>query len=107
MPALLTSTSTPPKAASAASNIPRTALASLTSALAVSARPPAGFDLASQRIGGLWHRRIVDDDGEAVGGETLATAAPMPREAPVTIATLLVLSVISLPYSRPQCAQHC
>jgi len=40
MPALLTRTSTPPKAASAASNMPRTALGSLTSAFAVSARPP-------------------------------------------------------------------
>jgi hypothetical protein len=40
MPAFFIRTSTPPKAASAASNMARTALASLTSALAVSARPP-------------------------------------------------------------------
>ncbi|XQU71610.1 hypothetical protein OJJOAM_004399 [Cupriavidus sp. H18C1] len=40
-PALLTSTSTPPKAVSAASNMRRTAALSLTSACAVMARPPA------------------------------------------------------------------
>ena len=53
MPALLTSTSTPPNAASAASNRPRTALASLTSAFAVSARPPAASILSATAWAGL------------------------------------------------------
>jgi hypothetical protein len=70
MPALLTSTSTPPNAACMASNIPRTACASLTSALAVSARPPLSSRLAADRaplrnrkfarlsVGGTWIRNF-------------------------------------------------
>ena len=46
-PALLTSTSTPPNAASAMANIRATAALSLTSACAVVARPPAFSILAA------------------------------------------------------------
>src|ERR1700753_2699506 len=71
MPALLTRTSTPPKAVSAASNMRRTASASETSALAVSALPPLSLDLASQFLGGGFTAGIVDDNGETVAGKAL------------------------------------
>jgi hypothetical protein len=60
---------------------------------------PAAFalDLTGERLGGFCAGRIVDDDGEAPVARRSATAAPIPREAPVTIATLLVLSVMSSP----------
>jgi hypothetical protein len=54
------------------------------------------LDLTGECLGGFCTGGIVDDDGEAVARRS-ATAAPIPREAPVTIATLLVLSVMSSP----------
>src|SRR4029077_19347522 len=75
MPALLTTTSRPPNAASAVSNRRATAAGSAISACLAAAAPVA-LDLRHQRFGGGGVAGIVDDDGEAVAGQTLRDRGP-------------------------------
>ena len=59
---------------------------------AANAKPAEALARARKRLGGF---RVRSDSRLVRRGS--AIAAPIPREAPVTIATLLVLSVMSAP----------
>jgi hypothetical protein len=70
-PALLTSTSTPPKAVSAESNMRATAAGSLTSAWAVTARPPASLILRTSDSAATVAPAKFDEHDKAVGRQPL------------------------------------
>jgi hypothetical protein len=55
----------------------------------VTALPPAASIWRTRSSAGCGLAGVVDDDGEAVAGQAFG-GAPMPPEAPVTIATLLL-----------------
>ena len=94
-PALLCTMSTPPYCASAAANIASTDRASATSVRTKAARPPAS-----------WTSPTVSDPPASSTSATIteapaaanasADARPMPDAAPVTIATLSVMSIAKL-----------
>jgi len=99
MPALLTSTPNAAKSplCSVEHGAHRARVADV--GLTAIARPPLASILRAN-VSADVHRRKMMTDGEAVSGHTLRHRAPMPREAPVTIATLMVFSVSTSPQAE-------
>ena len=96
IPALFTSTSTGPNSASAWSKSLLTADASATSAPIAIARPPAALMTATTSSASAALEAKLTTVRKPSAASRLATAAPMPFEAPVTIAVR-----ISFDMSRP------
>src|SRR6202162_3895081 len=90
VPALFTSTSSRPKAATAFSTAPLTALASAASAWIATAFPPASSMVLITAAAALESLAYVMATLAPSAARRFAIAAPIPREPPVTSATLLV-----------------
>ena len=87
MPALLTSTVGAPSSSATRFTTSVTCSESLTSSLRPKAFPPPATIFSAPSQHGLLVE-VEQRDGEAVAASRWATAAPMPRAAPVTMATL-------------------
>src|SRR4051794_16940429 len=93
MPAFATSTSTGPSLPSSAAMAEDNAAASPTSATALAPRPPTRASTTSRSPA----LRAINPTRARFAAAAIATAAPIPREAPVTI-TVLSRSSIASPF---------